>query len=152
MVDEHAGELVADRFVDQDRRDRGIDAAGQAADHLALPDLGADLFDRLLAEGAHGPVAGQACDLADEIADQLCAIGRVHHFGMKHQAVIPALLVLDHGERRIGRSAGHDKTRRHLVIRSPWLIHTGCFSPMHQEESNNWLPPLTSTSARPNSR
>ena len=58
VIDEHAGELIADRLVDQHRRDGGIDAAGQAADHFALADLSADLFDRLLAEGAHGPVAG----------------------------------------------------------------------------------------------
>ena len=103
VVDEDAGELVADRLVDQHRGDRGIDAAGEAADHLALADLGADLFDRLLAEGAHGPVAGEAGDLADEIADQFGAVGRVHHFGVEHQAVISALLVLDHGERRVRR-------------------------------------------------
>ncbi len=58
VIDEHAGELVADRLVDQHRGDGGIDAAGQAADHPARADLGADLLDRFLAERAHGPVAG----------------------------------------------------------------------------------------------
>ena len=114
VIDEHAGELVADRFMDQHRGDGGIDAAGEAADHLALADLRADLFDRLLAEGAHGPVAGEAGDLADEIADQFCAVGRVHHFGVEHQAVISALLVLDHRERRIRRDAGDREARRHF--------------------------------------
>ena len=33
VIDEDAGELVADRLVDQHRGDRRIDAAGQAADH-----------------------------------------------------------------------------------------------------------------------
>ena len=101
VVDEHAGELVADGFVDQHRGDRGIDAAGKAADHPALADLGADLLDRLFAERAHGPVAGEAGNLADEIADQLGAVGRVHHFGVEHQAVIFALLVLNDSERRV---------------------------------------------------
>src|SRR6188472_2927895 len=32
MVDENASQLLADRLVDQQRRDRGIDAAGEAAD------------------------------------------------------------------------------------------------------------------------
>ena len=114
VIDEHAGELVADRLVDQHRGDRGIDAAGQAADHPALADLGADLLDRLLAEGAHGPVAGEAGDLAHEIADQLGAVRRVHHLGVEHQPVIFALLVLDHRERRIRRCAGDGKARRHL--------------------------------------
>ncbi len=114
VIDEHASQLIADRLVDQDRGDGGIDAAGQSADHLALADLGADLFDRLLAEGAHGPVAGEAGDLADEIADQLGAVGRMHHFGVEHQPVISARLVLDDGERRIRRDAGDDKARRHF--------------------------------------
>ena len=114
VIDEHAGELVADRFVDQHRGDGGIDAAGEAADHPALADLRADLLDRLLAEGAHGPVAGEARDLAHEIADQFGAVRRVHHFGVEHQAVIFALLVLDHRERRVRRDAGDRKARRHL--------------------------------------
>ena len=49
-VDEDAGELVADRLVDQHRGDRGVDAAGQAADHPAVADLVADLGDHLLAD------------------------------------------------------------------------------------------------------
>ena len=62
MIDEDAGELVADRLVDQHRGDRGIDAAGQAADHPALPDLRADAGDLGGAEAGHGPGAGQAGD------------------------------------------------------------------------------------------
>ena len=114
VIDEHAGELVADRLVDQHRRHGGIDAAGQTADHLALADLGADLRDRLLAERAHGPVAGETSDLADEIADQFRPVGRVHHLRVEHQPVISTLLVLDHRERRIRRCTGDDKARRHL--------------------------------------
>ena len=36
VIDEHAGQLLADRLVDQHRRDRAVDAARQAADHPAL--------------------------------------------------------------------------------------------------------------------
>ena len=46
-VDEHAGELVADRLVHQRGRDRGVDAARQPADDPLVADLGADLVDRL---------------------------------------------------------------------------------------------------------
>ena len=63
VVDEDAGELVADRLVDQHRGDGGIDAAGEAADHLAAADLRADALDRLGAEAGHGPVAAAAADL-----------------------------------------------------------------------------------------
>ena len=107
VIDEDAGELVADRLMDQHGRDRGIDAAGEAADHPPLPTWARIFFDRLLAEGAHGPVACEAGDLADEIAEQLGAVGRVHHFGMEHQAVVFARLVLDDGERRVRRRADH---------------------------------------------
>ena len=37
VVHEHAGELLADGLMHQSRRDGGVDAAGQAANHLASP-------------------------------------------------------------------------------------------------------------------
>jgi hypothetical protein len=52
VVDEDAGQLVADRLVDQHRGDGGIDAARQPADHPALADLRADRSIASLAEGA----------------------------------------------------------------------------------------------------
>ena len=91
MIDEDAGELLADRFVDQHGGDRRVDAAGQAADHAALADLLADFLDRLVLEGAHGPVAGEARDLAHEIADQRRAVRRVHDFEMELRGVEFAL-------------------------------------------------------------
>ena len=114
VVDEHAGELLADRLVDQHRGDRGIDAAGQAADHPALADLRADLLDRLVLEGAHGPVARAAGDLAHEIAQQRRAVRRVHDLEMELGGVEFALLVGDHGDRRIRRRADHAEARRQL--------------------------------------
>ena len=39
VVDEDAGQLLADRLVDQHRRHRGVDPAGEPADHLAVADL-----------------------------------------------------------------------------------------------------------------
>ena len=84
VVDEDAGELVADRLVDQHRGDRGIDAAGKAADHPALADL---LADAAIAcsRMRHRPVAGKAGDLVDEIGEKLCAVRRVHDLGVEHQ-------------------------------------------------------------------
>ena len=111
VVDEDAGQLIADRLVDQHRRDRRIDAAGEAADHPALADLGADRLARLGAERRHRPVALQPRDLVDEIADQPRAVGRVHDFGVEHQAVVAALFV---GDQRV--RARSPKSRR---ARSP---------------------------------
>ena len=39
VVDEDAGELVADRAVDERGGDGGVDAAGERADHAAVADL-----------------------------------------------------------------------------------------------------------------
>ena len=153
VIDEHAGELVADRLVDQHGRDRGVDAAGEAADHPALADLRADLLDRLLAEGAHGPVAGEARDLAHEIAQQFRAVGRVHHLGVEHQPVIFALLVLDDRKRRIRRGAGDRKARRHfgdaVAMAHPDLMPLAR-RPVARRTARSAA--FTSTSARPNSR
>ena len=57
VVDEHACELITDRTVNERRGHRRVDAAGEAADHLALADLLADPPDHLLAERRHRPVA-----------------------------------------------------------------------------------------------
>ena len=46
VIDEDADELIADRLVDQDRRDGGIDAARKPAEHAALADLRADRANR----------------------------------------------------------------------------------------------------------
>ena len=110
MVDEHAGELLADRLVDQHGGDRAIDAAREPADHAAPADLRADFLDRLLLEGAHGPVALAARDLAHEVADERGAVGGVHDLEMELGGVELAPLVRDHGDRRIRRGADHAET------------------------------------------
>src|SRR3978361_596974 len=93
VVDEHAGELVADRLVNENGRNRAIDSAGQSADPAALADLLPDFLDRLVLEGAHGPVAAALRDVADEVAQKLRALGRVHHLEMELGGVALPLLV-----------------------------------------------------------
>ena len=86
VVDEHAGELLADRPVDQRRGDRRIDAARQAEDHLVVADLLADLRDRLGDVIGHVPVAGAAADLVHEALQQLRALQGVRDLGMELHA------------------------------------------------------------------
>ena len=153
MIDEDAGELVADRLMDQHRGHCRIDAARQPADHAALADAGADRLARLGAERRHRPVALQPGDLVDEIADQSRAVGRMGDLGMEHQAVVAARLVGDQRERRV--LGGADRARNpggSLVMRSPWLIQTTWRSPGFQRPSSSGLVAPTVTSARPNSR
>ena len=118
MIDEDAGELIADRLVDQKRGDRRIDAARQAADHAPLPDLRPDLGDLGLAELRHRPIAGATGDPMHEIGDQLGAVRRMHHLGMELDAVEPAGIVGDGRERRaVGHGDGAEarRQRRHAV-------------------------------------
>src|SRR5207247_3008330 len=78
VIDEHAGEPIADRLRDERRRDRRIDAAGQRADRVTIADRSAQLLDSLLDERRGGPVPRAAADAVEEIAQDLRAARRVH--------------------------------------------------------------------------
>ena len=103
VIDEDAGELVADRLVDQHRGDGGIDAAGEAADHPLASDLVPDLADHLGAVGRHRPVGLQPDDPVHEVGKQFCAVRRVHHLGVEHGRIVAAALVGSDGEGRVLR-------------------------------------------------
>ena len=125
VVDEDAGQLVADRLVDQHRRDRRIDAAGEAADHPALADLGADRLARLGAERRHRPVALQPGDLVDEIARSAArrrACGRPRGGTSGRSSGAPRRRSARRA--RSPRCATRAKPGGSRVMRSPWLIHT----------------------------
>ena len=81
-VDEDACELVADRFVDQHRGDRGIHPAGQPADHASIAHLMADARDRLVAERLHAPFRRDTGDVLHEVAQERRTARGVHDFGM----------------------------------------------------------------------
>src|SRR3546814_11389484 len=90
VVDEDAGQLLADRFVDQHRGDRAVDAARQAAQHALAADLRANLGDLCRAEFGHRPFASAAADAADEIGAPPCATRVVDDFGVEFRALIAA--------------------------------------------------------------
>ena len=87
VIDEHAGELVADRAVDERRGHRRVDAAGQPEDHFVRADLRADARDRLGDVVRHVPVAVAAADLVHEALQQRLALERVRDFRMELHAV-----------------------------------------------------------------
>ena len=70
-VDEHAGELIADRAVHERRGDGRIHAAGQPADHLRVADERADLRDLVLDERARRPARRRAADVEQEVREHL---------------------------------------------------------------------------------
>ena len=57
----------------------------------ALADPRADAGDLLGAERGHCPVALEACDLLQEVRDQLRAVGRVDDLGVEHGRVMRRL-------------------------------------------------------------
>ena len=117
---------MADRLVDQHCGDSRIDTARKTADHLALADLAADLLDRFVLERAHGPVAGTAGDIAHEVVQDRRAVRRVHDFEMELGGVEFALLVRDHGDRRVRRGTDRDEALRRpghaIAVAHPYRI------------------------------
>ena len=110
VVDKDAGKLIPDRLMDQNRRDRTVDATGQAADDLGIADLRADFGHRLGAVDPHGPVAGEPRH-ADEVFVKLRALGGVVNLGVELHGVKAAGGVGGDGKGRVGRGAMDLKTR-----------------------------------------
>src|SRR3546814_16949381 len=77
VVDEHTGQLVADRLMDENGGDRRLHSARQAADDACRADLLADFSDLCVPEPGHGPVPRKPADLAAEIGEQPRANGRM---------------------------------------------------------------------------
>ena len=64
VIDEDAGQLIADRAVHEQRGDGAVDAAGETAEHLLVADLGADQLDLLLDHRGGRPRAGGAAGVS----------------------------------------------------------------------------------------
>jgi hypothetical protein len=71
VIDEDAGQLLADRLVDEQRGDGAVDAAREAADHALAADLRADSLDLLLDHGRRGPGRDRAGDPVEEVLQDI---------------------------------------------------------------------------------
>ena len=107
VVDEDAGELVADGLVDEQRRHGGVDAAGEAADHPLRADLRADPLDLLLDHGRRRPGRRRVGDPVEEVLQHVLAVGGVHDLGVELDAVEPPRRILEGRDGRRGGAAGH---------------------------------------------
>ena len=87
VIDEHAGQLVADRAVHQQRRDRRVDAARERADHLRVADLLADPLDLLLDELQRRPGRRRLAGVEHELPQHVGAAWRVQHLGVELDGV-----------------------------------------------------------------
>ncbi len=112
VVDEHAGELVADRLVHEERRHRRVDAARQPADDPLGADLRTDALDLLLDHGGGRPRRRRAHDVVEEVLQDLLPVRRVHHLGVELHRVQPASGVLEPGHRGRRRAGGDVRARR----------------------------------------
>ena len=116
VVDEHARQLLADRAVHEQRRHRGVHAAGQAADHAAVPHLLADPANLFLDDRRRRPRLLAAAHLRQEARQDLLAVGRVHDLGVELDPVDRrASAILDGRHRRAARGGQRREARRRLV-------------------------------------
>ena len=99
VVYEHAGQLIADCLREQSGCNRGVNAAGQREQDLAVADLFADRLDRGVLVVLHGPVALGVADLIEEVLQHQRAVFGVVYLGMILNAVEAARLICDSGGR-----------------------------------------------------
>src|ERR1017187_9511659 len=98
VVHENAGELVADRFMQQRRYHGRIDTAAQPEHDFCIAHLSPHPFARFLDERAHRPIHCAMADVIDKVLQNLLAARGVRDFRMKLQAVKFSLWILDRGE------------------------------------------------------
>ena len=87
MVDEDAGQPVADRAVDDERGHGAVDAAREAADRARVADLRADALDLLLDDVRRGPGRRAVAGVEEEPLEQVGAERRVDDLGVELDAV-----------------------------------------------------------------
>ena len=76
VVDEDARELVAHRAVHECRRDRGVDPAREAAQHVAVADAGADLGDGVVDDVGGRPRRFDARAVVEEALEHRLPVRR----------------------------------------------------------------------------
>lgn len=99
VVDEDAGQAVADSLVDQDGCNGGVDAAGETADGVAGgADLLADALNGGLDKVLGGPVGLGRADVEHEVFEQLGPLLGVIHLGMELDGPDALFFVGDAGQ------------------------------------------------------
>ena len=101
VVHKHAGQLLSDGLCQHRSQHRGIHAAGQGAQHLAVANALPQSLDIVLHEGVHLPVAGAATDVIHEVAEHLLALSGVEHFRVELNSVQALLGVLCSSHRAV---------------------------------------------------
>ena len=115
LIDKDACQLLSDRTAQQCRRDGRIHTAGQSQNHLLVPDLRTQLFDGIADKIIHHPVAGEAADTEQEIAQDILAVDAVRDLRMELHRVNLLLRTLERRARAVRRFRGDGKALRQLA-------------------------------------
>ena len=134
VIHEHAGELLSDGLVQQQRRDAGIHAAAEAKYHAACTHLAADLGDLLLDEVACVPVQRHAAVL-QEIQEQGAAVDAVGDFRVELDAIAPQGPIL-HGRHRYGGGGCRNDIAFRRLLHMIAMAHPGHLFARHPREQN----------------
>ncbi len=100
VIDEDAGELVADGLVDEQRRNRRVDPARERAEDSFVPDSCTNETDLLLDDRCGRPGRRNGGHLVEEVLQDLLPVRRVHDLGVELHPVQPLGTVLERGDRR----------------------------------------------------
>ncbi len=103
VVHEDAGQLLADGLGQHCGQNRGIHAAGQGTEHLAVADFFPQGFDVVLHEGVHLPVAGAAADVIHEVVQHLLALDGMQDFRVELDGIQLSLCILHRSHRAVCR-------------------------------------------------
>ena len=124
VVDEDAGQPLADGAVQQCRDHGGVDTAREREQDAVAADIAAHPLDAVVDDRGRGPARRAAADFVHEPAQNARALVGMGDLGMELDAVeaavssaIPAIGALSVDAMRLN-PAGKALTR------SPWLIHT----------------------------
>ena len=110
VVDEDAGELVADGLVHEQRGHGGVDPAGERAEHALAPHLRADARGLLLDHRRGRPRRRRLGDPVEEVLEDLRPVLGVQHLRVELDPVEAARRILEAADRRRGRLGGDART------------------------------------------
>ena len=125
VVDEDAGELVADCLVDQYGRDRAVDPAGKPTDYAFVADLFADATVQVAESGRLGlSLGGGRWRITHESTEVLAELGELHlRLGVVSKALSAFERAATEFERRgdlaSPRSCARWRQRRHVFAMRP---------------------------------
>ena len=117
VVNENAGELIADGTRQQRRNHTGIHPSGKPENHALVTHQLANMCNRLVDDVGRGPETFAAADGPGEVADDVRTQLRMGDLGMKLHAVEPPLAIFHGGDGRRRRARGDSETR--WYVRSP---------------------------------